>query len=204
MRTLLLTLAIALVLVSTGHAAPADEADIATLLGERGGLTAAAVKVVGDWALADEIATDNEGSRKIAVAVLHRLNGHWEVTAELAGAGLPTEEAFAYHEVEESAAARLVDGATRDEQKPIIKLMRKTKPEVYPQGVLLENIVVAGNWAICAYRSRASIRKSDTMHQALLRRTNGAWHLVEDGGAALDLAPYGVPLNLRQALQGRR
>lgn len=204
MRTLLLALAAALLLVSTAHAAPADEADITRLISERGGYTAAAVRVVGDWALADEIATDAEGSRKVAVAVLHRVNGQWEITGELTGAGAPTEEALAYHEVDEGAAKRLVDTATRDEQKPIVKLLRKTKPEVYPQGVLLENIVVADNWAICAYRSRISIRKNDTLHQALLRRTGGAWHLVEDGGATLDLAPYGVPLNLRRTLQGRR
>lgn len=204
MRTLLLALAATFFLASAAHAAPVDEADIAALISERGGHTSAGVKIAGDWAVADEIVTDSEGPRKIAVAVLHRENGHWDLTGELTGAGTPTAEALAYHVVDDSAAARLVDGATRDEQKPIVTLLHQTKPAGYPPGVLLETIAVAGNWAICAYRSRASLRKSDEMHQALLRRTGGAWHLVEDGGATLDLAPYGVPMNLRRALLGRR
>lgn len=204
MRTLLLAMAATLLLVVPALGASHDETDIATAIAEHEGHTATAVRVCGDWALADVMGTDDGGARKLAVAVLHRRDGHWEVTAELAGAGAPTEEALVYHEVDEAAAARLIDRATRDEQKPIVKLLRKSKPEVYPHGVMFENIVVADNWAVCAYRSRASIRKSDTLHQALLRRTAGAWHLVEDAGEALDLVPYGVPANIRKALQGRR
>jgi hypothetical protein len=140
---------------------------------------------------------------KIAEAVVRNVNDHWVVTAELAGAGLPTPEALAYHEVPEILANRLLDDKTRKSMEPILKLLRLMHPEVYPEGYLFENLAIADNWAVCGYRFRAAIRKSDVMGQMLLRQTAGKWHLVEQSPGRIDLSKYGVPDALRRVLEGR-
>lgn len=188
--------------VSACGAAPSAESEIRAALTERVGHTFERIRVEGAWAVADDIATDTSGSRKVGVVLLCCRDDRWDVIADLAGAGSPTQEALLWHEVEPQAATRLVDATARDAQRPVLTLLRRLKPARYPEGVLFETLAVVEPWALCAYRSRASLRRSDTFHHVLLRRTSGAWHVVDDGASPLDLAPYGVPVSTRKRLRG--
>ena len=193
-----------LMLSAQVRAAPSDEADIAAIVSRMNGAAAADIRVRGDWALADKIVCEGATKKKVAVIVLCRGLDGFEVKAELLGAGSPTEEALLYHDVDESVANRLIPRAQRDEMRPIVALLRKMKPAVYPEGVLLETLATHDGWALCGYRERASIKRSDTLHQALLRRTSGAWHLVEDATGRVDAGVYGVHMQTRRVLEGER
>lgn len=185
-------------------AAPSAESEVRAVLNERVGHTFEGVRIEGDWALADDIATEETGQRKVGVVLLRCRDGRWDVAADLAGTGSATQEALLWHDVEPRVATRLVDAVTVDAQRPIVALLRRLKPARYPEGVLLENLTVVEPWALCSYRSRVSLRRTDTFHQALLRRTGGAWHVVDDGAAPLELNPFGLPANTCRALRGSR
>ncbi|RKI36838.1 hypothetical protein D7X55_40575, partial [Corallococcus sp. AB049A] len=154
------------------------------------------VRVWGEWALCDEIGDH----KKTGQAVLRKMNGYWVVTAELAGAGSATPEALMYHEIPEEEVDRLLDGHAREDMKPVLKLLRTMLPAVYPQGYLFENVAVVDNYALCSFRYRASIHKPDVQGQALLRKTGGKWHLVEQSNHPVDLKQYGVPLRVQKGL----
>lgn len=189
--------------VAAAPAAADETRAIAASLKEKNGTVPAHVRVAGEWALCDEVMGHADGTTaKTGQALLRKVNDSWVVTADLAGPGAATPEALEYHEVPRPQIDRLLDARTRDEMKPVLKLLRHVMPEQYPEGYLLENLAFEENWALCSFRWRQSIHKSDVMGQALLRRSDGGWHLVEQAHHAVDLRQYGIPQRIQRLLQG--
>jgi len=182
----------------------ADREAVRQATRERSDLEPTLVRVSGDWALADLVQEDREQHvrRRASLLLLQRTALGWKVTAEFPGGGLTTPEALEYHAVPAADLARLLPSADRDALKPVVAFLRKLMPERYPTGYLVENVARSGDWALCSFRHRASLKKPDTTGWILLRRTDDKWHLVERGSEVPDVDKYGVPRRVKKILRG--
>lgn len=212
MRCAMVLLLLSLALAASSHplmagvppAPGVDQAAARQAARERTGFDPTLVRVSGEWALCDKVQVETEQPvrRRTGFLLMQRTHLGWKITAELAGGGVTTSEALAYHGVSPADVARLLPASEREAVKPVMAFLRKLLPERYPTGYLVEGVAWSGDWALCAFRHRASLKKPDSTGWLLLRRTDDTWHLVERSEEPPDTDKYGVPRRVKKSLDG--
>lgn len=189
-----------------GKPAPpaAEAATVQKVAEEHAGSPPTWVRVSGDWAVSDRMqaASPGQARRRAGFLVLQRTPLGWKVVGELGGTGTACAEALEYHGVPGRDISRLVPPAEAAALKPILAFAHRLLPAGYPTGHLLEGVAVSGDWALCAFRGRVSIKKPDFTGWLLMRRTDDGWHLVERSTEFPNLGQYGVPRRVERILSG--